>query len=354
MRFVLLFIAQVILAASNGCRADSDVVAIVDQIPQDSNSLNLKADAPRSLLRSLASCPTGSAYKYLSRNSSCVINYLCVRGREPFKISGCGCGCHTVNIANSSAVCPSGAGVGYSSYKYPCVINYLCVKGRESFSIPGCGCGCRPVPPTPTAPTTAPVAVSKKPTISNSSVVCPSGPDYSYFTHKYPCVINFLCVRGKEGFSIPGCGCGCKTVTPTPPVVAPTRKPVVATKKPTTSNSTVVCPSSPAYGYVTHKYPCFINFLCIRGTEPFSIKDCGCGCKTIAPIPAPVKPIVKPTFKPTAKPVKPTNSTTKCPSGSGVVYVNRNYPCVINFLCTSNKPVAFSVPGCGCGCRTKT
>jgi hypothetical protein len=45
-----------------------------------------------------------------------------------------------------SSKCPRGPGVTYvKRTRYQCVINFLCIRGKESFYAPGCGCGCKPV-----------------------------------------------------------------------------------------------------------------------------------------------------------------------------------------------------------------
>jgi hypothetical protein len=156
---------------------------------------------------------------------------------------------------------------------------------------------------------------------------CPLGPDYTYISRNDTCHINFLCIQGTEAFKIAGCGCGCRKLDTTP-------------------HPNATCPSGPNYGYFTHKSPCVINFLCVRGKEAFYVPGCGCGCKTVKATPPP-------------KPVS-GNSTTRggghgtCPSGAGVTYVTHKYPCVVNFACISTSPEAFSVPGCGCGCKPRS
>ncbi len=157
------------------------------------------------------SCPAaGTDVVYAPSSFNCKSNYSCVEGWAPFRITGCGCGCHRV----SSPKCPvvASATVVYRSRSSTCAsLSFTCVNGWQRFDIGGCGCGCRQVSSS-----------SSTSTKNDSTVVCPSGSNFNYKSHAANCRQQFRCVRGKEFFKIAGCGCGCKVI---PPTSAPVRKP---------------------------------------------------------------------------------------------------------------------------------
>jgi hypothetical protein len=100
----------------------------------------------------------------------------------------------------------------------------------------------------------------------------------------------------------------------------------------------------------TSNYPCVINFLCVIAKEPFSIPGCGCGCCAINTT-QPAMNITAPTNVTTPVNTTTPSSNTTCPTGPDCSYAQQSYPCVINFFCVIGKE-PFSIPGCGCGCRT--
>lgn len=176
-------------------QADASLVDIADP-KQQSKSLGAPAVV----------CPSGPGVRYISRNSTCVLNFICKQGRIPFKVAGCGCGCH------------------------PGVATVAPVK--------------RPVkPPVKTPPTKTPVTTppTKAPS-TKTNTTCPiASPDIVYKTHNSSCTQNFGCVAGYATFRINGCGCGChrvKAAPPKPNATVATKRPV-APIKPSHPNATV-------------------------------------------------------------------------------------------------------------------
>jgi hypothetical protein len=88
----------------------------------------------------------------------------------------------------------------------------------------------------------------------------------SYISQDTNCVINFLCIRGSEGFK-DECGCGCKAIVQDN-----------AGNPANTTNNGICNYDDPTKSYIKKGSPCIINFLCTNNKVAFS-DECGCGCR---------------------------------------------------------------------------
>lgn len=218
--------------------ADSDVFVGID-LDNNVGVAAVRDDEHRLLV---ANCPLpGPDIRYVPPPLTCKSSYGCITNWEKFKITGCGCGCHRVSTGTTTCPVLASKDIVYRSRSTSTcsALVFTCIQSWARFDIAGCGCGCRKVSNAPTAPITPtkPVAptkpkpiatrpVSSPTSLRNASVVCPSGSNFIYRSHAEPCHKTFRCLRGREFFSVPGCGCGCKVISPsTSPVKRPTTKP---------------------------------------------------------------------------------------------------------------------------------